>query len=289
MEWLTLPQMILLTGGALKHALYLAENLQVDAAAMRANIARANDVILAESAVFALANAMPRSKAEELVKKACAVAVAQDKPLIKVIEKLANDSVKKGEVDWKALAEPKNYLGETKKIIERGPAKSKDTLLTMEHSSPATLTELLGNRAKQHPDKLALIFKDRRWTYGEFQREVERVANGLIRIGVKKGDRIAFLLPNSAEFLFATFAVTRIGAVFVPLNPQYTAEEAEYVLHHSEASIVLTSPELLTLVDDLRAKLPNLKQVIVTGADDHAGALSWRKFLSGVSDTLARN
>src|SRR5687767_1374303 len=155
----------------------------------------------------------------------------------------------------------------------------------MEHLSPATLTELLGNRAKQHPDKLALIFQDRRWTYGEFQREVERVANGFIRMDVKKGDRIAFLLPNSAEFLCAVFAVTKIGAVFVPLNPQYTAEEAEYVLQHSEASRVLTSPELLTLVGSVRAKLPHLKQVIVTGADDHAGALSWRKFLSGVSDT----
>ncbi len=56
-EWLTLPQMVLLTGGALKHGLFLAKNLQVDAAAMRANIARANDVVLAEAAVFALAKA----------------------------------------------------------------------------------------------------------------------------------------------------------------------------------------------------------------------------------------
>lgn len=117
MEWLTLPQMILLTGGALKHACYLSENLQVDAAAMRANIARANDVILAESAVFALASAIPRSKAEELVRKACAVAVAEDKPLIEVLAKLAKDSVKKDAVDWQKLAEPSNYLGETKKII----------------------------------------------------------------------------------------------------------------------------------------------------------------------------
>ncbi len=86
-EWLTLPQMVLLTGGALKHALYLAKNLQVDAAAMRANIVRANDVILAESAVFALAKAMPRSKAEELVKKACISAVAENQPLIEVVKK----------------------------------------------------------------------------------------------------------------------------------------------------------------------------------------------------------
>ncbi|HMF49452.1 MAG TPA: 3-carboxy-cis,cis-muconate cycloisomerase [Candidatus Saccharimonadales bacterium] len=118
-EWLTLPQMVLLTGGALKHALYLAKNLQVDSAAMRANIVRANDVILAESAVFELAKALPRSEAEELVKKACLSAVAENKPLIEVVKKLAGDSVKKNQVDWPALADPGNYLGETEKIIDR--------------------------------------------------------------------------------------------------------------------------------------------------------------------------
>ena len=152
----------------------------------------------------------------------------------------------------------------------------------MEHASPATLTELLSDRVTRHPDKLALIFKERRWSYAEFQREVDRVAAGLLRIGVKKADRVAFLLPNSAEFLFATVAVTKIGAVFVPLNPQYTPEEAEYVLRHSEASIALTSPELLALVASVRVKLPDLKHVIVTGAGDYSSALSWDKFLSGV-------
>lgn len=154
----------------------------------------------------------------------------------------------------------------------------------MNHSSPATLTELLAGRVSRHPDKLALIFKDLHWSYAEFQREVERVANGLIRIGVQKGDRIAFFLPNCGEFLFSVFAVTRIGAVFVPLNPQYIAEEAEYVLQHSEASIVLTSPELLPLIESVRGNLANLKQVIVTGMGDLAGAQSWSSFLGGVSD-----
>ena len=81
MEWLTLPQMIVLTGGALKHARYLAKNLQVDERKMRENIARADDVILAEAAVFALAKAMPRAKADELVKEACGIAVSEGKPL----------------------------------------------------------------------------------------------------------------------------------------------------------------------------------------------------------------
>jgi 3-carboxy-cis,cis-muconate cycloisomerase len=116
-EWLTLPQMVMRTGGALKHAAYLAKNLHVDAAAMLANISRANDVILAEASVFALANAMPRAQAEELVKKACAVAVSENKSLIDIVKQLAGDSAPS--IDWQALAKPDNYLGETDNIIDR--------------------------------------------------------------------------------------------------------------------------------------------------------------------------
>ena len=118
-EWLTLPQMIVLTGGALKHARYLAKNLQVDQGKMRENIARANDVILAEAAVFALAKTMPRSKADELVKKACAIAVAEGKPLIEVVRNLTASIIPGDAIDWRALSAPENYLGETEKIIDR--------------------------------------------------------------------------------------------------------------------------------------------------------------------------
>ena len=114
-EWLTLPQMMILTGGALKHALCLAENLQVDDIAMRANIARANDVILAEAAVFALAQAMPRSQAEELVKASCGIALSGAKPLIDVVKEMA--ALPQGTVDWDALSDPANYLGESEIIL----------------------------------------------------------------------------------------------------------------------------------------------------------------------------
>ena len=117
-EWLTLPQMIMLSGGALKHAAYLAENLQVDADAMSANIVKANDVILAEAAVFALARVMPRARAEESLKNACAVALAQDRSLVEVVRDLFGDSIPAGAVDWQALASPKNYLGETASFID---------------------------------------------------------------------------------------------------------------------------------------------------------------------------
>ena len=86
---------------------------------MRANIARANDVILAEAAVFALAKAMPRAQAEELVKKACGTAAGENRPLIHVVKELVGDSIESGAVDWQALAKPENYLGESGKIIDR--------------------------------------------------------------------------------------------------------------------------------------------------------------------------
>jgi 3-carboxy-cis,cis-muconate cycloisomerase len=118
LEWLTLPQMLLLTGAALKHACYLAKNLQVDAAAMRENIARGNDLILAEAAVFALSDLMPRAEAEELVKKACMTAAAENRSLMEVVERVTRDSAGKNAIDWRALADPGRYLGASEKIID---------------------------------------------------------------------------------------------------------------------------------------------------------------------------
>jgi len=119
MEWLTLPQMMLLTSGALKHARYLASHLQADGETMRANIARGNHLILAEATVFALAQAMPKSKAEELVKKACGVAVSEGKSLVVVVQELSAGEVASGSIDWQALAQPENYLGAANEILDR--------------------------------------------------------------------------------------------------------------------------------------------------------------------------
>src|SRR5215467_216160 len=127
-EWLTLPQMIVLTGSALNHALYLAKNLQIDEVKMRENIMRAGDVILAEAMVFALAKAMPGGKADELVKRACSIAASGGKSLIEVVRHLARATIPDEAVDWQALAAPENYLGETEKIIDR-VRKSANSLL----------------------------------------------------------------------------------------------------------------------------------------------------------------
>jgi crotonobetaine/carnitine-CoA ligase len=148
---------------------------------------------------------------------------------------------------------------------------------------PATLKELLQARAQKNPASPLLLFHDRVLSYGDFQREGARVANALLRLGIKEGDKIALLLPNCPEFLFAVFAAAEIGAVFVPINTAFTADEARYVLDHSESSLLITSREFLYLAEQVRGQSPHLKRVISLRGEKEAGCLIWDEFLHGVS------
>jgi len=117
-EWLTLSQMILLTAGALKNALFLSENLKVNAGEMRANIARSNDLVLAEAAVQALSDEIPRTEAQEMVKQACGIAAAEERSLIEVVRQQYGQSAPQNNIDWEALAQPENYLGQSQLFID---------------------------------------------------------------------------------------------------------------------------------------------------------------------------
>ena len=64
----------------------------------------------------------------------------------------------------------------------------------------------------------AVVFGDRRWTHAEFAEEVDRVAKGLMAIGVEAGDKVALWMTNRPEWLFAMYAIPAVGAITVPLN-----------------------------------------------------------------------
>jgi 3-carboxy-cis,cis-muconate cycloisomerase len=118
-EWLTFSQMILLTDGALKNALFLAENIKIIDAAMRENIARSNYLILAEALVQALSAEIPRTEAHARVKDACAVAASKDLSLIEIVKKQYGEIAPGNKIDWDALAKPENYLGQAEQFIDR--------------------------------------------------------------------------------------------------------------------------------------------------------------------------
>ena len=115
MEWLVLPQMFTLTAAALNKALFLSQNLVVDEARMRENIAASYGLMLAEAASYALAGAsMSKASANQLVKEACQVVVQEGRHLIDVLKEKTD-----APVDWDAIREESAYLGSTDTFINR--------------------------------------------------------------------------------------------------------------------------------------------------------------------------
>lgn len=119
LEWLTLPQVIVATGASLRHAQGLVETLEARPDAMAAHIAGTNGLMLAEAATFALAEHMPRPKAQALVKAACKTATAEGRHLRDVLAE-ASDAP----VDWAAVFDPAGYVGNAV-AVARGDYREK--------------------------------------------------------------------------------------------------------------------------------------------------------------------
>lgn len=114
LEWMTLPQMVVCSGAALRQAQFLAANLQADEARMRTNLETSRGLLLAEAATFAMAAHMPRPEAQALVKEACREALASGRHLMDLLAERCD-----APVDWDRVREPANYLGVTDQMIDR--------------------------------------------------------------------------------------------------------------------------------------------------------------------------
>ncbi|MBU2552174.1 MAG: long-chain fatty acid--CoA ligase [Proteobacteria bacterium] len=121
-----------------------------------------------------------------------------------------------------------------------------------------TMPQILARTAKKHPDRDALVYMGRRISYAELDRLANRFANGLERLGVRAGDRVALLLPNIPQIVIAYFGLWRMGAVSVPNNPLYTDRELEHQLNDSGATAIVTldllAPRMLALRDKTRVR-----------------------------------
>lgn len=108
-----------------------------------------------------------------------------------------------------------------------------------------TIGSTLRSTAARVPDRDALVFEGTRRTYRELDEEVDRVARVLIERGVRPGDRLALLAPNSDRFVVTFYAAHRAGAIFVPVNPASAGPEVEYIVRDSGASVLVFDPELV--------------------------------------------
>ncbi|TMG50341.1 MAG: long-chain fatty acid--CoA ligase [Chloroflexi bacterium] len=115
------------------------------------------------------------------------------------------------------------------------------------------LQAMLDDAAENHPNSTATIFFTRKRSYRSISDAAWRFANGLRRLGVKTGDRVALVLPNSPQFVIAFYGALRAGAVVVPCNPLYTPPELQHQLADSGSTIVVTLSRFYPVVKAARA------------------------------------
>ena len=118
-------------------------------------------------------------------------------------------------------------------------------------------------------------------TYGELQRQADRLSHSLRALGVQRGDRVAVVMPQRPETAVAHIAIYQLGAVAMPLSMLFGPEALAYRLHDSEAVLALVDETAITNLNAVRADSPALRTVVAVGAAAGQGDLDWADALSG--------
>lgn len=137
------------------------------------------------------------------------------------------------------------------------------------------LFKLLVNSSKKHPDWIAISYLGKKISYKELDEISNQFANGLISLGIKKGAKVALLLPNVPQYVFCFFGILKCGAIVVPCNPLYREKEIEFQLDDSEAEAIVLLNNVVgpnnfyQEFEKCRPRLSKLKHVFVTSVTDY--------------------
>jgi acyl-CoA synthetase (AMP-forming)/AMP-acid ligase II len=131
------------------------------------------------------------------------------------------------------------------------------------------LGQILKVNAKKFPNTVALKDKDRKFTYPEVNRRVNKLAHGLLDLGLSKGDKVAVLLENSIEIVEIYLATAKTGLVIVPINFRLVGPEVAYIVNNSDAEAMIVHDEFVSCVDSIKPELKNIesKRYIVVGEE----------------------
>jgi len=149
-----------------------------------------------------------------------------------------------------------------------------------------TLGEMITRVQRENPEKVAIKFKDREWTYQDLEVQTNKIANGLKKLGVGKGDRVGLLMLNSPYFIVAYFGIAKLGAIVVPINVMFKGPEITYLLNDSKAVTLITSPVFMPVAGEIRERLETVKHVIVQDVgqeNNFAGCVSMAGLLEDES------
>jgi len=147
------------------------------------------------------------------------------------------------------------------------------------------LGAILTNTAEKYPNRTALVHLGARWTYEAVNHRVNRLAQALLAMGVKKGDRIALLFLNSNHFVEVYFAAMKIGATATPVNFRFIGPEIEYILNDASATIFFYGKAFQKIVSDCRPRLRTVIRYITVDSPDPSAVLDYDRLLHDNDDT----
>ena len=153
-----------------------------------------------------------------------------------------------------------------------------------EMNVPLVLTQFLDRAVSLYGDKRAVICEDRVFTYRELNERVNRLSHGLKGYGVQKGDRIAYLAPNSVEMLEGFYGIFQVGGVMVPLNSRLKPNDYLFILNHSESKILFVDQDLYHLILPIKDQLETVEKIIVHYKDDVTEEVGYDTWLEEQSD-----
>ena len=123
---------------------------------------------------------------------------------------------------------------------------------------PLSPLSFLDRSAYVFPNKPAVVYKDRSYTYAQLNERVGKLAGALKQVGVGKGDRVAFLVHNIPEMLEGHYGPMRLGAVLVAINIRLSSREIGYIINHSGAKVLVFDTELAPVIRDLKDDVPGV-------------------------------
>ncbi|MBU3916993.1 long-chain fatty acid--CoA ligase, partial [bacterium] len=148
------------------------------------------------------------------------------------------------------------------------------------------LVELAEQSYEKFGEKLSLIFNDQEYTNLQLLKSANKLANGLNKLGIKRGDKVLVMLMNSPEVIISYQAIMRTGAVIVPVIFLLGHREVAHIMKNSEAVAIITTKQLLPNVLDARKGIKALKHVIVVEDEDLPETKSISKITAECSEDL---
>jgi acyl-CoA synthetase (AMP-forming)/AMP-acid ligase II len=153
--------------------------------------------------------------------------------------------------------------------------------------TPLTPLEFMRRTRRLHPQREGVVDGDRRLTYEQFFQRCDGWSAALQQLGVRQGDRVAYIAPNGQQQLESFYAVPQIGAVLVPINFRLTADDFAYIIDHSGATVVCATAEFLDAVDGIRDRIAGVQHfVALSGAKP--GWLDYEQALGNQAPIFSR-